>query len=69
VADTLAEAYRRIQQLEQQPAAAGEELDQLAYGISHELRSPLRAVGGFAQMLEEDCAGPRSVRTVAATAE
>jgi light-regulated signal transduction histidine kinase (bacteriophytochrome) len=62
MADTLAEAYRRIEELERQLAhrdaelaAAGEELDRLAYGVSHDLRSPLRAVGGFAQMLEEDC--------------
>lgn len=62
MADTLGEAYRRIGELERQLARrdaelaeAAREMDGLAYGISHDLRSPLRAVGGFAQMLEEDC--------------
>lgn len=60
--DTLAAAYRRIEELERRLAegetalaAAVAELDSFSYGISHDLRSPLRAVTGFAQMLEEDC--------------
>ena len=48
------EERRRVQETGAELAATNKELDAFAHSVSHDLRAPLRAIDGYAQMLEED---------------
>ncbi len=49
--------YSRVKQTTQQLESSNRELEAFSYSISHDLRTPLRAVDNFSKILEEEYSG------------
>ena len=54
IKDVVLRRYNEVQQINTDLRKAYEEMESFSYTVSHDLRAPLRAIDGYAEILEED---------------
>jgi len=54
VKDFIFQKYREVQQTNRELTEAYDDLEAFSYSISHDLRAPLRTIGGYADLLKEN---------------
>ncbi|OFY72088.1 MAG: hypothetical protein A3G23_06915 [Bacteroidetes bacterium RIFCSPLOWO2_12_FULL_37_12] len=75
ILDDYADEKEKVENINQDLIVVNKELDAFTYSVSHDLRAPLRAVYGYAQILNEDYGtkldteGKRIIGTICKNAE